>query len=134
METNQSEKMSVADSEFLRELARKVDVILKHIDGKPVESGQAWLSIGEAAKRSGLSHKHIRRAIDDGELPCSNVSRGSSRPTYRLAVKDLDNWFLSRRVETTPNKVARSELVNEIFGNKKEKKGPKTLQGGIVSP
>ncbi len=34
---------------------------------------QEWFSVKDAARLTGLSDKHIRRAMQCGNLPCSNV-------------------------------------------------------------
>jgi excisionase family DNA binding protein len=49
----------------------------------------AWLSIKEAAARSGFSTKTLYRAIATGELRAKKV-----RSRWRIAVHDLEAWLL----------------------------------------
>jgi excisionase family DNA binding protein len=51
----------------------------------------AWLSIKEAAARSGFSTKTLYRAIAAGELRAKKV-----RSRWRIAVSDLEAWLLPR--------------------------------------
>jgi excisionase family DNA binding protein len=48
----------------------------------------AWLSIKEAAARSGFSTKTLYRSIAAGELRATKV-----RSRWRIAVSDLDAWL-----------------------------------------
>jgi excisionase family DNA binding protein len=57
----------------------------------------AWLSIKEAAARSGFSTKTLYRAIAAGELRAKKV-----RSRWRIAVSDLEAWLLPRPVVGSP--------------------------------
>ncbi len=47
-----------------------------------------YVSLAHAAKITGYSYAHVRRAAESGALPASN--RGKRR---RIAVKDLHEWM-----------------------------------------
>jgi excisionase family DNA binding protein len=79
---------------------------------------QEYFSIEETAFITGLSGKHIRRAIKRGELLCSNMG-GSRRPTYRIAKKDIAAWVEQHRLKHGPSKSERQALVRECFGKKR---------------
>jgi hypothetical protein len=79
---------------------------------------QEYFSIEDTASITGLSGKHVRRAIKRGELLCSNVG-SSRRPTYRIAKKDIAAWFEQRRLKQGPAKSERQALVQQFFGKKK---------------
>ncbi len=49
-------------------------------------------SVKDAARLTGLSDKHIRRAMQCGNLPCSNVGT-PDRPTYRFSRADIQTWM-----------------------------------------
>ncbi|HEX5584005.1 helix-turn-helix domain-containing protein [Gaiella sp.] len=57
----------------------------------------AWLSIKEAAARSGFSTKTLYRAIAAGELRAKKV-----RSRWRIAVHDLEAWLLPRPTVPRP--------------------------------
>jgi excisionase family DNA binding protein len=63
----------------------------------------AWLSIKEAAARSGFSTKTLYRAIAAGELRAKKV-----RSRWRIAVHDLEAWLLPRPT------VARTAVVRAV--------------------
>lgn len=51
-----------------------------------------YLSIKRAARRVGVSDDLIRRAVQAGRLPASNLGSGG-RPLYRISTSDLDEWM-----------------------------------------
>jgi len=62
-----------------------------------VERGQQdWYSVQNAAARTGLSAKHIWRAIVGGTLPASNVGT-HDRALYRVSREDLNTWMEKRK-------------------------------------
>lgn len=62
-----------------------------------VPAAAAYLSPGEVADRLGLAKAApVLAWIHAGELPAVNVGTGTGRPTYRVALADLDA-FLERR-------------------------------------
>jgi len=77
----------------------------------------AYLSIEQAASLTGLSTKHIRRAVKKGELACSNVG-GEKRPTYRIPRDAIEGWMRANRVRQAPTKSERDALVDRYFGKR----------------
>jgi excisionase family DNA binding protein len=68
----------------------------------------AWLSIKEAAARSGFSTKTLYRAIAAGELRAKKV-----RSRWRIAVSDLEAWLLPLPAKVravTPRAAAPAEV------------------------
>jgi excisionase family DNA binding protein len=51
-----------------------------------------WLSVREAAERSGFSVRAIRERIAEGQLP-AYCPRGSR--VLRIDIRDLDGWITS---------------------------------------
>jgi excisionase family DNA binding protein len=62
---------------------------------------QEWFSIKEAAVLTGLSAKHLRRAVLGGTLPASNVGT-PDRPVYRISREDLKGWMDRRKAGALP--------------------------------
>jgi excisionase family DNA binding protein len=79
---------------------------------------QEWLSIQETATMLGVSTKHIRRAIKQGSLACSNVG-GTARPTYRIARVAIAKWMDDNRVKTMPTRTERDAVADEFFSKKR---------------
>ncbi|TMJ00894.1 MAG: helix-turn-helix domain-containing protein [Alphaproteobacteria bacterium] len=61
---------------------------------RPADNGpDLWLSIEQAAKHAALSPTTLRRAIKQGLLDAKNVSLGKKRPTYRVTMRQLNNFI-----------------------------------------
>jgi hypothetical protein len=85
---------------------------------------QEWLEVKDVARVTGLSSKHILRAIKRGELICSNPAlAGAKKPTYRIARKHLDTWMERCQVKQGPVKSVRQAGVKEFFGPDRRRKG-----------
>jgi hypothetical protein len=86
----------------------------RELAGRPAT---AYVSIAGAAAYTGLSEKHIRRAVKRGDLACSNTG-GPGRPTYSIALKDIDAWMEAHRVRRAPPRSERDALVEQFFGKR----------------
>lgn len=75
---------------------------------------QELLTIRQVAELTGLSEKHIRRAIKLGKLPFSNVGV-PHKPTYRIARADLATWISSTRTFGSEGKAKRQRDVQRHF-------------------
>ncbi len=69
----------------------------------------AALTIGEAARRAGVSETTIRRAVRSGRdadrLPAFDVALGSGKAAWRIQPADLDAWL--KRREGAPSAPSR---------------------------
>ena len=72
-------------------LERLLEPIVEELKNRLEMPPQELFSIRQAAALTGLSYKHIRRAVKKGELSCSNLG-GDKRPTLRIARRDIDAW------------------------------------------
>jgi excisionase family DNA binding protein len=99
--------------EFLNRLEKKLELSLE-------QPRQDWFGIEQVAAMTGLSSKHIYRAIKKGELACSNVG-GEKRPTYRIAREAVARWMEANRVRQAPAKSGREALVDRYFGKGKRR-------------
>ena len=84
-----------------------------------------YLSIAQAADYTGLSAKHIRRAIRRGDLLCANTGTGK-RPKYSIARTHIADWMEANRLKQGPSKASRQALVEELFP--KRQRGKQTPQ------
>jgi hypothetical protein len=111
------ERIAIAVEKRLTPLLRKLEEALE-------QSSQEWFSITRAAKWTGLSAKHIRRAIKHGELLCSDAAlEGAARPTYRIARSHLTAWLERKQLKQGPAKSARQAQVDEFFPKRGRRKG-----------
>ena len=74
---------------------------LRRLEERADHPRQEWFSIKEAAKLTGLSEDHIRRAVVGGVLPCSNVGT-PSRALYRISRDSVARWMKEREVGPKP--------------------------------
>ncbi len=89
---------------------------------KRLEIPQEWCSVKQASVLTGLSSKHIRRAIKRGELLCSDMAlEGASKPTYRIARTHLAAWMERCQLRQGPVRSARDAVADEFFGRRKRK-------------
>jgi excisionase family DNA binding protein len=95
-----------------------MDMVRKRLEMPP----QEWFSIEETAALTGLSPKHIRRAIKRRQLQCSNVG-GEKRPTYRIARNQIEAWMAANVVKQAPPKSERDELVEKYFKRRRRAAG-----------
>jgi excisionase family DNA binding protein len=87
---------------------------------KQFEIPQEWFSVKQAAVLTGLSSKHIRRAIKRGELLCSDMAlEGATKPTYRIARTHLATWMERCQLRQGPMRSARDAVADEFFGRRK---------------
>ncbi len=94
-------------------------VRLERIEGKLDEVAETskpaldYSSIKQAARITGLSDSHIRRAVVAGELSASNIGSSASHPIYRIALKDLHEWMNNKKGgNRVPPKSKLKELIN----------------------
>jgi excisionase family DNA binding protein len=80
---------------------------LERIEQKNV---QEFFSVKDTAALVGVEAKHIRRAMEKGELLHSNIGTGK-RATYRIARRDIDAWIESKQVKCEASKPARQAIV-----------------------
>lgn len=94
----------------LQRIETKLDRALTRQESDGTES--EYVSIKRAARITGLSGSHIRRAVLSGDLPASNTG-GSLRPVYSIARKDLAAWMEKKKGGTAivPPKSTLKELV-----------------------
>jgi len=85
---------------------------------------QEYLSLAQAANYTGLSIKHIRRAIRNGDLLCANTGTGK-RPKYSISLAHIATWMEAKRLKQGPSKAARQALVEEIFPMHRKKRPAK---------
>ena len=71
-----------------------------------------YASINQAARITGLSNSHVRRAVVAGELPASNIG-SASHPTYRIALKDLHDWMNKKKGGTV--KVPPKSFIDDLI-------------------
>lgn len=76
---------------------------------------QEYFSLKQAATMTGMSTKHITRAIKAGELVCSNMSKGGARPTYRIHRSAIDTWMKSFEPNMGPSREQVSDLEAKYF-------------------
>ena len=115
--------MSEANLEWLGErIEATLERLLRpHVErlGKQLDMpAPAFFSVRGAASFTGLSAKHIRRALKRGEFPCSNVG-GDKRATLRIARRDIEDWFQAHRVNQCPRKAERDALSDSYFAKRK---------------
>src|SRR5262245_35172787 len=97
------------------ELALCLDQLRREL-GRPEK---AYFTIREAMAYTGLSRKHIGRAVKRGELSCSNVAtEGAKKPTYRIARRNLDAWMEANAMKQAPAKRQRDALAEKYFGKR----------------
>lgn len=72
------------------EMLVRLERIESKLDGVAVKAKPTsdYSSIKQAARNTGLSDSHIRRAVVAGELPASNIGSSASHPIYRIALND----------------------------------------------
>lgn len=104
------------------ERLEEVTKLLLRIERDLLVSQQGYLTIRQAAAFTGLSTKHIRRAMTRGELVCYDAGLGTKRKVIRIARKDIVAWMESRQVRQAPAKVERDSLVERFFPKKSRAK------------
>src|SRR5262245_44439086 len=72
---------------------------------------QAYLSIEDAAALTGLSEKHIRRAVHGGMMVASQVGT-ADRPLYRVSLENVHRWMKEREAGPRPP-AGRAGLKNK---------------------
>lgn len=94
-------------AQMLTRIEDKLDAVIEQPACEP-----DYCSIKQAAKITGLSDSHMRRAIRSGELPASNAGT-QFRPAWRIARKDLDDWLEKKKGgHSVPPRSKLKELVN----------------------
>jgi excisionase family DNA binding protein len=93
----------------LERINAKLDILIEGSEQEAVE----FVSIRQAARLTGLSSSHVRRAVVSGELPASNVG-SAARPTYRISRTDMEDWMNRKRGGTTsvPPRSERRKLID----------------------
>src|SRR5262245_55657780 len=66
--------------------------LLEGFERCPQLPQQEWYSIKQVAALTGLSRRHVMRAIKQGRLLCSNVGT-DKRATYRISHDDIESWM-----------------------------------------
>ncbi len=97
------------------EMLVRLERIEGKLDGVAEKSNPVpdYSSIKQAARITGLSDSHIRRAVVAGELPASNIGSSASHPIYRIALKDLHAWMDNKKGGSrVPPKSKLKELIN----------------------
>jgi excisionase family DNA binding protein len=97
-------------------------VLVPMLEGLKQVPPQECFSIRQAAVLMGLSPKHIRRAVQKGELGCSNVG-GEKRSTLRITRRDIDAWLDATRIKHAPARPQRDALVEKYFPKRKKRPG-----------
>ena len=108
-------EMAVLREGVEAELLVRLERIEGKLDGVAEKSNPApdYSSIKQAARITGLSDSHIRRAVVAGELPASNIGSSASHPIYRIALKDLHDWMNNKKGgNRVPPKSKLKELIN----------------------
>ncbi|MDB5342472.1 MAG: hypothetical protein JWP89_849 [Schlesneria sp.] len=113
-----------SDENEFREIIQRLVSEVAELRAILVDSQTEYLSPQAAARCTGLSTKHIGRAIKVGELACSNVGYGK-RPLPRIAISELRSWMESKLVVNCAIEKERKSLVEKHFGSarSKESKG-----------
>jgi len=107
--------MSLAASESLP-LPARIDCLEQKIDAlTELISLQVadWLTIEHAALVCDCSYDTIKRAVDRGELPASDIGNGEKKAAHRIARSHLKAWMERNRGRTTavPPRSELDELV-----------------------
>jgi hypothetical protein len=102
-------------------LERLFRPLLDRLAAKVEKPPQEWYSVQQTAAITGLSPKHIRRAIRRGELSCSDLGSGK-RSMPRVARQDIENWFKANRLKQAPSKSERDALADHYFGRRRKSK------------
>lgn len=87
--------MSSPTDPLAKALADRVIEVLEErgiIVGKPTGEGTQWLTMKQAAEKTGIDYSTIAAAVRDGEIPCyTPLGR------KRLDAIELDEWVRSHR-------------------------------------
>jgi len=96
--------------DFLVRIEQKLDSLILAAP-RPTMS-QEFLAVKDAARFTGLSSSHVRRAIYSGILPAANQG-SSARPIWRIARKDLLDWMERKKggAARLPPKPELKELI-----------------------
>ena len=102
----------------LRQISETLDQLRldrRNSAGRTDEADPSWsgyITIERAAEFTDISDSYLRRVIRSGELPASNIGT-ATRPTWRIARKDLDEWMQRRQGERPklPPKSALDDLI-----------------------
>jgi excisionase family DNA binding protein len=108
-------KMAMLRDGVEAEMLVRLERIEDKLDGVAEKSKPApdYSSIKQAARITGLSDSHIRRAVVSGELPASNIGSSASHPIYRIALKDLHDWMNNKKGgNRVPPKSKLKELIH----------------------
>jgi excisionase family DNA binding protein len=93
----------------LRQSQQEIIQRLDRLEASLSRSQPEYLSIRRAAQLASLSYDHVRRAVENGELPATDKGKGKKR-VFRIARADFERWMRSGR-EPIP---ARSELKDKV--------------------
>lgn len=75
-------------STFIGSRAHAVS-ILREVN-RIIEEESPMMSVGEVARRIGVSAKTVKRMVDDGRLKATNIGRKKGRPVYRIRQIELE--------------------------------------------
>lgn len=71
--------------------------LVKAFEKRPQASGEPeYLNLTEAARLTGFSYDHVRRAVERGDLPAADKGTGKKR-VWRISRADLDRWMAKDR-------------------------------------
>ena len=75
-----------------------------------------YLSPAQIAEQLAIAHDAVLDLIRSGELPATHVGRccDAKRPTYRVAVEDLESFLLRRRTQPPAAKQTRRRKLPPV--------------------
>jgi excisionase family DNA binding protein len=90
----------------------------------------AFMTVDAVASHLGCSRWHVDELIHSGALPASDIgtkpkamAKGKKakkhRPTWRVAVADLERFLRDRRPVPSPDPVARTQRLPEVVKARK---------------
>jgi hypothetical protein len=98
--------------ENLEELVQRMESLLNRLEKKLFLPPQQWFSIKGTAAITGLSTRHIRRAIHAGHLRASNQGT-PDRPVYFVSREAIDEWMKEREAGPKPLPRRKAKQVEE---------------------
>lgn len=93
--------MEIDELRFRVERLEKLftSIKLPDVNGEP-----EYVTIADAARRLSVHHSTIRRAIQSGRIRATNITPGSSKASWRIAVRDLQGFVANNVVVKRPYK------------------------------
>lgn len=72
--------------------------------------GGGYLTTGQVAAHIGATPQHVRELIHSGALPAIDISKGATRPRFRVLETSVCEFLRTAAVVPTP--AAESELAS----------------------